>query len=258
MRFIVTGSSGGIGLAIAEQLSRHDDNLILIVDRDAQRGRTTAEKLSSGGVSVTACAAALTDPAFGTSVISAARAAMGGVDAIVSAAGTIAPEGSMEALPLGDWYSSFSVNTTPTLLLAQAAFEDLKQSRGGIVAIGSAGASHPVPGLGGYSASKAALVMLIRQLALEWGPHGIRANTVSPGPTATAMAPAYADPAIRARRAATLPLRRINEVDDIVHAVDFLLGPGGRGITGQDLVIDNGMAVTTMQLSGANLGRGAE
>lgn len=257
MRCIVTGSSGGIGQAIAEQLARAG-NALLIVDRDRARGAGMAARLAINGAEVSAVAAELTDPNFGTIVAEAARTRMGGIDAVVSAAGTIAPEGNMETLSFADWRTSFAINTTPLFLLAQAAFLDLKQSRGAIVAIASTSASHPVPGLGSYSASKAALVMLVKQLALEWGPHGIRANAISPGPTATAMAPAYADPAVRARRAATLPLRRISEVEDIANAVEYLLGPGGRGITGQELVIDGGMALTTMQLSGANLGRGAE
>ena len=205
-----------------------------------------------------AVAAELTAPDFGTVVVAAAREQMGGVDALVSAAGTIAPEGRMEELSSDKWLQSFAINTTPLFLLAQAAFSELKASRGAIVAISSTSAHHPVPGLGGYSASKAALAMLVKQLALEWGPHGIRVNAISPGPTATAMAPAYADPAVRARRAATLPLRRISEAEDIANAVDFFLGAGGRGIAGHDLVIDGGMGLTTMQLSGANLGRGAQ
>lgn len=258
MRCIVTGSSGGIGGAIAVRLAGMASNDLLIVDRDAERGEAMARMLSQGGRSVGAIAIDLADPAFGTVVAQAARDRMGGIDAIVGAAGTIASQGAMETLSPTDWLSTFAINTTPLFLLAQASFADLARSRGAIVAIASTGASHPVPGLGGYSASKAALVMLVRQLALEWGPHGIRANSISPGPTATAMAPAYADPVVRARRAATLPLRRISEADDIANAVEYLLGPGGRGITGLDLVIDGGMALTTMQLSGAGLGRGAE
>lgn len=254
MRIVVTGSSGGIGQAVAQNLAAAGHHL-LIVDRDGARGTAMAEAL---GPRTAAAAAELTDPEFGRSVVAAARLALGGVDAIVSAAGTIAPEGRMEDLPLDRWQASFAINTVPLFLLAQAAFEDLRANRGAIVAIASTSASHPVPGLGGYSASKAALVMLVRQLALEWGPHGIRANAISPGPTATAMAPAYADPAIRARRAQTLPLRRISEAEDIAAAAAFLLGPGGAAMTGIDLVIDGGMALTTMQLSGANLGRGAE
>lgn len=257
MRCIVTGSSGGIGQAIARHLA-HDGHELIIVDRSPARGHAMAAELARSSAPVSAVAAEVTASDFGQTVAATARERMGGIDAIVSAAGTIAPEGSMEALSLANWHAAFAINTTPLFLLAQAAFADLAESGGAIVAIASTSASHPVPGLGGYSASKAALVMLIKQLALEWGPHGIRANAISPGPTATAMAPAYADPVVRERRAATLPLRRISEAEDIANAVAYLLGRGGRGITGQDLVIDGGMALTTMQLSGANLGRGAE
>lgn len=257
MRYVVTGSSGGIGQAIAGELAQAGHEL-LIVDRNESRGEALAAQLSALGSTAYAVAAELTDPSFGTVVVEAARKHLGGIDGLVSAAGTIAPDGPMETLSLERWQQSFAINTVPLFLLAQAAFAELKASRGAVIAIASTSAQHPVPGLGGYSASKAALLMLVRQLALEWGPHGIRANAISPGPTATAMAPAYADPAVRSRRAATLPLRRISEAEDIARAVTFLLGDGGRGITGHDLIIDGGMAVTTMQLSGAALGRGAE
>ncbi len=254
MRVIVTGSSGGIGQAVARQLAGAGHRL-LIVDRDEDRGQQMAAAITG---EVHATCAALGDPDFGLRVVEAAHGALGGIDAIVSAAGTIAPEGRMEDLSLAQWQESFTINTEPLFLLAQAAFDDLKANKGSIVAIASTSATSPVPGLGGYSASKAALVMLVRQLALEWGPHGIRANAISPGPTATPMAPTYADPQTRARRAQTLPLRRISEAEEIAEAVSFLLGAGALNITGIDLVMDCGMGLTTMQLSGAALGRGAQ
>jgi NAD(P)-dependent dehydrogenase (short-subunit alcohol dehydrogenase family) len=198
----------------------------------------------------------LADPAVPAAICAATATAFGGIDAIVSSAGALGAGGPLAEITPAEIDLAFALNTRPTLLLGQAAYPHLCKSRGAIVAISSTGSRHPVPGMGAYSASKAALTMLVRQMALEWGPDGIRANTVAPGPTATPMAPAYADPALRARRAATLPLRRISEADDVAAAILFLLGPGATGITGIELEIDNGMALTTMQLSGSALGRG--
>lgn len=254
MRAILTGAGGGIGLAVAAKLAV-PGNALLLVDRSLARGEANAERLRESGADVAVAPGDITDPEIGRSLVAAARAAFGGVDALVLAAGSIDNSAPIAELSLEAYEAGFLVNTRPLFLLAQAAYADLRAARGAIVAISSTGACSPVPGLGIYSASKAALNMLAKQFALEWGPDGIRVNCVSPGPTATPMAPAYADPAIRARRVSTLPLRRIAEPEDVAEAVAFLLSDAARHITGIDLTIDGGMALTTMQLSGAALGR---
>lgn len=258
MRTVITGATGGIGEAIAERLATDPGAKLALIVRDASRAQPLAERLRSIGADVQLITTDISDPAVAPDAIAASRDAMNGIDALVVSSGSIANDGVMHELTPERFQAAFDINTRPLFLLAQAAYPELKANRGAIVAVSSAGGVHPVQGLGAYSASKAALVMLAKQMALEWGPDGIRVNCVSPGPTATAMAPAYADPAIRARRASTLPLLRINEPEDIAAAVAYLLGEGGRGITGVDLMIDGGMSVTTMQLSGGGLGRGAE
>ena len=258
MRTVITGATGGIGEATAQRLAAEAGAQVALVVRDLSRAAGISDRLRLAGADVHIIMADVADPAAAASAIAAADQAMGGIDALVISSGSIANEGAMCDLTPDRFQAAFDINTRPLFLFGQAAYPSLKASRGAIVAVSSAGGVHPVQGLGAYSASKAALVMLARQMALEWGPDGIRVNCVSPGPTATAMAPAYADPAIRGRRASTLPLRRINEPEDVAAAVAFLLGEGGRGITGVDLMIDNGMSVTTMQLSGGGLGRGAE
>lgn len=258
MRTIISGATGGMGQAIAERLARDGDASLVLAVRDAERGAALADRLRATGSRIAVCVGDARDPEMGNVAVDAAMSAFGGLDALVVASGTIAHRGAMADLSLHDFQAAFDANTRPLFLLAQAAYPALKESRGAIVAITSTGALHPVTGLGGYAASKAAMRMVARQLALEWGPDGIRVNCIAPGPTATTMAPAYGDPAVRSRRASTLPLRRISEAEDIAESVAFLLGPGGRGITGIDLIIDGGMNLTTMQLSGDALGRGAE
>lgn len=255
MRVIVTGAGGGIGQAVAQRLAANGPAQIVLVDRNIERGEDQADKLRAVGAEVIVMAMDATSLDMGKALADAAASAFGGIDALVVAAGSIANQGDMATLALEKYEAAFHIHTRPLFLLAQAAYPHLKASAGAIVAVSSTGAHSPVPGLGAYSASKAALSMLARQLALEWGPDGIRVNCVSPGPTATAMTPGYANPATRARRAATLPLRRICEPEDIAQAIAFLLSPAARNITGIDLEIDAGMSITTMQLSGAALGR---
>jgi NAD(P)-dependent dehydrogenase (short-subunit alcohol dehydrogenase family) len=255
MRTIITGSGGGIGFAIARALAEQPGAQLVLADRNATRGEESAATLRTLGAVVRTVGGDVSDPAVAQALVTACTESYGGIDALVTAAGSIANDGRMESLPLDRYEAAFRVNTRPLFVLAQAAYPALRASKGAIVALSSTASRHPVPGLGTYSASKAALVMLARQLALEWGPEGIRVNCVAPGPTATPMAPAYADADVRARRAATLPLRRISEPEDIAAAVLFLLGAGARGITGIEIEVEGGMGLTTMELSGASLGR---
>ena len=255
MRTVITGAGSGIGLAIARELAGDPDARIGLVDRNPKRGERHCAQLRAGGAEVFTVPGEMTAPDMGTNVIEAAVRKMGGIDALVHAAGSIGNRAPLSELSLEDYEAGFAINTRPLFLLAQAAYPALRQAKGAIVAISSTGATCPVADLGSYSPSKAALSMLAQQMALEWGPDGIRVNTVSPGPTATPMAAAYDDPAIREQRASTIPLRRLSEPKDIAATVAFLLGPGGRGITGTDILVDGGMGLTTMQLSGAALGR---
>jgi len=147
----------------------------------------------------------------------------------------------------GDLERVFAINTRATFLLAKAAHPLLKASRGDIVATASISSEHPTAPLGAYSARKAALVILIRQMALEWGPDGIRCNCVSPGLTHTGItAKTYDDPAKRERRGLDIPLRRIGAADDIARAVHFLAGPAADFVTGVNLIVDGGMTQTLM------------
>jgi NAD(P)-dependent dehydrogenase (short-subunit alcohol dehydrogenase family) len=184
-------------------------------------------------------------------VVSKAQAAFGGLDGLVSNAGMI-KVGPLSSLSLADYELVFSVNTRATLLLAQAAYPLLKASRGSIVATSSLASEMPTPPLGMYSASKAALVMMIQQMAAEWGSDGIRCNCVSPGSTMTPMtAKVYADPAERAKRERAIALRRIAQPEETAQAIAFLLGPRASFISGVNLLVDGGASLMFMSMTGA-------
>ena len=132
----------------------------------------------------------------------------------------------------------------------------IRESGGAIVATASISADHPTPPLGAYAASKAALVRLVEQMAIEWGPVGIRCNCVSPGPTLTGMTSrGYADAARRAQRESTIPLRRLGTAADIAGAVLFLLGTEAAFINGINLIVDGGLGRNLMPASGAGTGQ---
>jgi len=124
----------------------------------------------------------------------------------------------------------------------------LKESHGSLLLTTSISGTNATPSLGAYSASKAAAIMLARQLALDWGPDGIRVNTLSPGLTLTEGNPMNAETI--ALREARIPLRRVASPEDIAGAASFLIGADACYVSGVDLVVDGGLVNTLMQTVG--------
>jgi NAD(P)-dependent dehydrogenase (short-subunit alcohol dehydrogenase family) len=223
MRVIVTGAASGIGRAVAELLAADSaGHQIMLTDRDAAGLRDVADAI---GGSAGLCVADLGSTDCGDVVVAAALAHMSGIDAVVSNAGVIAGAPLVDQT-IEQFDRIYAINTRATWLLAKAAHPHLAASRGALVATASMSATQPTPGLGFYSSSKAALIMLVRQLSLEWGPDGIRCNTVSPGPTYTPMTQAgYDDASRRAQREAMIPLGKLGMATDVAQAIAFLIGP---------------------------------
>src|SRR3546814_5906517 len=165
--------------------------------------------LAAAGGEAFALTGDIGDPAVPGRIVAGAVAALGGLDVLVSNAGVNSP-GRLADLALEEWDRLFAVNTRPTWLLAKAAYRHLKAARGRIVAVASMSGMQPHTGLGAYSASKAALIVLVKQIAQAWAADGIRANRVSPGFVESPMtADLYADPAVRGSRERFVPLGRI-------------------------------------------------
>jgi glucose 1-dehydrogenase len=184
----------------------------------------------------------LSDPAVPAKLVHDAAAAMGGLDAVVSNAGITRPA-MLADLTVDDWDLVFSVNVRAPWLLAEAAYPWLKRDRGAFVAVASLSGVQPYSGMGAYSPSKAALIMLVRQLAQEWAEHGIRINTVSPGLVRTPLTQGvYDSPGMKTTREELVPLHRIAEADaDMAGIVAFLLSPDSAYITGQNILADGGL-----------------
>lgn len=258
MRVIVTGAASGIGRAVAELLaaggSLPGPHQMLVTDRNEDGLRAVADAI---GPAAGICVADLSAGDCGEKIIAAALAHMGGIDAVVSNAGIIAGAPLVEQT-LDQFDRIFAINTRATWLLAKAAHPHLATSKGAFVATASMSATQPTPGLGFYSSSKAALLMLIRQLSLEWGRDGIRCNTVSPGPTHTPMTQAgYSDPDRRAQRESMIPLRKLGVAEDVANTILFLLSPQATHITGIDILVDGGMSNNLMPATGGGSGQRA-
>ena len=250
MRLIITGAASGIGRAtaiLATQFKLFETPAqLVLVDRDPEGLKAIVEMLGASSTRAVPCVADLSSADAANQIVEAARQSFGGIDALISNAGAI-HSFKLQEVSLEEYERIFAINSRATFLLAKAAYPLLKESRGAIVVTASMASQHPAPALGAYSASKAAAAMLVQQMALEWGPDGIRANCISPGPTMTAMtAKSYADPAKRDARAGDIPLRRIGLPEDLANAALFLVSPAAAFITGVNLVVDGGLSLTTM------------
>jgi glucose 1-dehydrogenase len=244
---VVTGAAGGIGQATAQALvtgarAQGEDCRLLLVDRDGPGAERVAETLAGAS----AMSVDLAEPGAGEAVVAAARERIGGLDALISNAGIVGACALVD-LELADWERTFAVNVRGTWLLAKAAYPLLVESRGSIVATASIAAREPAPPMGAYGPSKAALVMLVRQLAYEWGPDGIRCNCVSPGTTHTGMTDGtYSDPDRKAERASHLPLRRIADPAEVAAVIAFLAGRQASYVTGIDVLVDGGLGTSLL------------
>lgn len=268
MNAIITGAASGIGRACALALAnaatvataataeKSRGANLLLVDYAADQLEEAAASLKDAGFNVITMVADLSQPVFADRLAQRALDSFGGIDTLVSNAGAIM-NAPLSEMTLDDYERMFAINTRATWLLAKACYPMLKASRGSIVATASISATQPTPPHGTYSASKAALVMLVKQMAYEWGPDGIRCNCVSPGMVHTGMTDqVYSDPARRAERASHIPLRRVGMPEDIARVVAFLASADAGYVTGVDLAVDGGVSTSLMPtLRGASVPR---
>lgn len=245
---LVTGASGGIGRAICFaliELARKDGASICLSAAASQPGarlEQLVDELRAAGAQAWGVTGDITDPAKCAAVVAQAQSQFSDLTALVCNAGASGP-GRLADLPLAQWDATFNLNTRSAWLLAQAAHEGLSRTRGSITAVASMSGLTPHPGYGAYSAAKAALIMLCRQLAQEWAVDGIRVNTVCPGMIRTPLTEAvYQDAATLAKRESLVPLGRIGRAEDVGATVAWLASPGASYMTGQNLVVDGGVS----------------
>lgn len=233
---IVTGAAAGLGACIAERAAKAGYRVgVLDLSREATEARAAAIE---GAVPLVAD---VSDEV----AVEAALDAFGAVpDLLVNNAG-IVRFGPLLDLTALDWRAVVDVNLTGTFVVARAvATRMLGVGRGSIVNVTSMNGVAPGPNAGAYGATKAAVALLTQQMALEWGPLGLRVNAVAPGLIDGGMsAPIYADAEIRQARESKVPLGRLGVPDDIANAVLFLASEEASYVTGQNLLVDGGVTM---------------
>lgn len=241
---VVTGAAGGIGKAIAETLGAAGAR-VAVLDRDGDACAAVADGL--GAPAALGLGFDAGDPATIAAAAARVEATLGPCDILVNNAG-ILRSGGLDTVTPEDWDLVLRINLTGYFACARAfGAAMLARGAGALVHVASIAASEPQAFSGAYSASKAGVAMLSRQLAFEWGPRGVRSNCVSPGMIRTPLSePFYRVPGIAEARSAVVPVRRIGVPGDIADAVAFLASPRAAYVNGQDVIVDGGFSQTLM------------
>ncbi len=239
---IVTGAAGGIGAACAEALVGAGSRVML-----AGLGNlaAVAEDLTTSGADVAGFGCDVTDAAQLAALVDATVARWGRLDTVVANAGVALdePEGPDA---IGRMDRMFDIHVRSVLRLSELALPLMAEAGGGsFVVMSSLSGLRGNRVLAGYGVTKAANAQLARNLAVQWGSRGIRANAISPGVIATDFArPITADPAVAQVRLAKTPLGRFGTPEEVAGAVVWLASPAGAFVSGQNIVIDGGTLVS--------------
>ena len=238
---VVTGSSKGIGRAIAERMAEHGARVVVSSRKQDSCDVVTQAILAKGGQAVTkTCNIGRKEEL--RALVDAATETWGGIDILVCNAAVNPYYGLSVNAPDEAYDRIMNYNVRSNFWLCNMALPGMAARGGGsVVIISSIGGLRGSTHLGIYALSKAADMQLVRNLAVEWGPRNIRANCIAPGLIRTDFARAlWENPEIARRRARETPLQRIGEPDDIAGAAVFLASAAGGFTTGQTIVIDGG------------------
>ncbi|MFV0254249.1 MAG: SDR family NAD(P)-dependent oxidoreductase [Beutenbergiaceae bacterium] len=233
---LVTGGDGGIGAGICRQFARRDARVVIHTARQPERAHQLAAAIGAAGV----VSGDIRDAEAVRAMVAEVIGSFGRLDVLVNNAG-VQPLATLAEMSLEQWQLVVGTNLDGTFLMSQAALEPLAASSGSIINIASIEASTPAPDHAHYDASKAAVKMLTRNCALEWGKLGVRVNSVSPGLVDTGDLKNVWPQGWHSWMSA-VPLGRTATTDDIGNACAFLASADAAFITGQDLVVDGGIS----------------
>ncbi|RKN14951.1 SDR family oxidoreductase [Micromonospora musae] len=234
---LVTGGTSGIGRATALALAERGAH-VLVSGRDEVRGNGVVGEIRAAGGRADLLVVDLRDEASARSLAARARAVAGRVDILVNNAG-VYPYGPTERTSGQDFEEVYSLNVkVPYFLVAELAPEMAERGHGAIVNVSTMVAEFGDPGFGLYGSSKAALVLLTKSWAAEYGPQGVRVNAVSPGPTRTSGTAPMGD--ALDQQAAQAPAGRPGSAEEIAEAIAYLASDRASFVQGAVLPVDGG------------------
>ena len=237
---LVTGSTRGIGLAIAQGMIAAGARVVISSEDAVDTARIAAE-LGQPGIT---CDVA--DDACLARLVEGAVAALGGLDILVCNAGITGRPGPLADMDMGDYARVMAINLRSQVVLCNRALPHIAAQGGGaVILISSLSGLRGNGAINAYALAKAGVAQLARNLAVEWGPRAVRVNTISPGFIATQLSrPLLDNAAFMARRMAATPLRRPGTPEEVAGCAVFLASNAGGFVTGHNLVVDGGSLIT--------------
>jgi len=241
---LVTGSSAGIGLALARGLAQAGATVVLN-GRDEARLAKTAAMLAGEGLAVRSRVFDVCDVAAVQAAVASIEQEVGAIDILVNNAGGTR-RGAFHELSMVDWRAVMNTNLDGLFVVGQAvARRMVPRRRGRIINICSVMSELGRPGTAAYTASKGAAKMLTKGMAIDLGPHGINVNGLGPGYFKTDLtAPLVADAQFSAWLINRTPSRRWGEVEDLAPVAVFLASDASRFVNGHILYVDGGVTAS--------------
>jgi NAD(P)-dependent dehydrogenase (short-subunit alcohol dehydrogenase family) len=250
---VVTGAGTGIGREISLRLAADGADVVL-TGRSAGPMEEVAEEVRAVGRRASVVRMDLRDPASIEAAAKAVQEEFGRVDVLVNNSGVGGPSAPLWEIDPAEWEDTFRVNVTGTFLVCRAFLPGMVERRSGsVVVIGSMTGKRPLVNRTPYAASKTALIGLVRTLAFEVGPHGIRVNLVSPGPVEGKRIQWVLEQQAQARGitfeqarddfTSGSPLKRLVPPGDVADAVAYLASPRSASITGDDINVSAGLVM---------------
>ena len=236
---LVTGSSRGIGAAIAERLAADGASVVVNYVKAHQEAEAVADRVRHAGARAMVAKADIGDPTQAVRLVHDAVEQMGRLDIVVNNAVMIdlQPLGAIEPTRVR---AQLAANLEGVIATVQAAFAHLPSDGGRVINVSSLVATHPLPGTTVYAAAKGAMDAMTRVWAREFGPKRITVNAVAPGPVDTDAMRTNADDATRAVFIQRTPMGRVGLPSDIADVVAFLASDDARWVTGQVLAVTGG------------------
>jgi len=240
---VVNGAASGIGAAIATALV-HSGAHVALLDRNLEGCHALQKSLGEPYQNhIFALACDITDEAQVKTAANQVYDTWGNCQLLVNAAGITRPT-PLADIELEDWNTQLAVNLNGYLLCAREFGRQMRQlNNGSMVHISSISAHYIQPFSGAYSPGKAAVSMLSKQLAVEWGGFGIRSNCIAPGMMLTPMTSVYYEyPGVRSARETFTTVGRIGVPEDVANAALFLLSERSAYISGTEILVDGGLS----------------
>jgi gluconate 5-dehydrogenase len=238
---LITGSSAGIGLALAQGLAGAGAAVVLNARREAVL-QAAAQRLREQGATVHAVAFDVTDATAVSAAVARIEAEIAPIDILVNNAG-MQKRAPLQDFDPADWRQLMRTNLDSVFVVGQAvARHMIARRRGKIINICSVQSELGRPGIAPYTASKGAVKMLTKGMAIDWGPHGLQVNGLGPGYFRTELNQALVDnPEFSAWLVGRTPSRRWGDVEDLVGAAVFLASDASRFVNGHVLYVDGGV-----------------